>query len=244
MKNSPTEASLRCAIVSLRIPGASWIRATEWSIKAYAERFGLEVIKLDTRKLDLRVLRWRRRWRNLHLEKFQLYDLLAEFDRVLYVDADILIHPEAPNIFEAVPPDSLGVVDEHFGSEAPKRQQEWRRMQRRLGSLGEMPDRYFNAGMLVASRGHRDLFNYHSLKLAGGRWPDQNTLNYYALQMGIPLHWLPDTWNCMPVSGGRFSDPSLRRQSWIIHYAGEPAKSELQADLAFFGHSPEAGHCS
>jgi lipopolysaccharide biosynthesis glycosyltransferase len=224
----------RLAVVSLRVPGADWVRLTEPSAERYAERFGFEVVHLEEKNLNLEVLRWRRRQRNLHLEKFQLFDLLSDYDRILYLDADILVHPEAPNVFDLVPENSLGVVNEQLDEEAPKRAQEWRRMQRRLGKLGSEPERYFNAGMLVVSRCHQPLFNYRELRFAAGRWPDQNTLNFYARQYEIPIQWLGPEWNCMPVFGERFTNPERRRMSWFIHYAGEEAKAALSDDLTSF----------
>lgn len=234
MKISSQHSELRFAVVSLRVPGADWVRLTEPSAERYAERYGFEVVHLEEKNLNLEVLRWRRRHRNLHLEKFQLFDLLADYDRIVYLDADVLVHPEAPNVFDAVPESSLGAVNEQLNEEAPKREQEWRRMQRRLGKLEAVPRCYFNAGMLVVSRCHRELFNYKELDFAAGRWPDQNTLNYTALKQGIPIHWLDPEWNCMPVFGTRFNDPGKRRASWFIHYAGEAAKGALREDLAHF----------
>jgi lipopolysaccharide biosynthesis glycosyltransferase len=234
MKTSDQSSALRYAVVSLRVPGADWVRLTEPSVERYAERFGLEVVHLEERNLNLEVLRWRRRHRNLHLEKFQLYDLLETYERILYLDADILIHPEAPNVFDLVPETALGAVNEQLNEEAIKREQEWRRMQRRLGKLDTTPQRYFNAGMLVVSRCHRELFNYRELTFAAGRWPDQNTLNYYARRLEFPIHWLEPEWNCMPVFGERFSKPEQRRTSWFIHYAGEGGKAALREDLAHF----------
>lgn len=234
MKTPSLQHNSRLAVVSLRVPGADWVRLTEPSVERYAERFGFEVVHLEEKNLNLEVLRWRRRHRNLHLEKFQLYDLLADYERILYLDADILVHPEAPNVFDRVPEAALGVVNEQLNEEAPKREQEWRRMQRRLGKLEHTPHRYFNAGMLVASRCHRELFNYKELDFAAGRWPDQNTLNYHVRKMELPIHWLDPEWNCMPVFGEHFSDPEKRHVSWFIHYAGEEAKAALFDDLEHY----------
>lgn len=221
------------AIVSLRIPRADWVRVTEPSVALYAERHGLDVVNLRSEKLDLSVLKWRRRFRNLHLEKFQLHDLLVHYERVLYLDADVLIHPEAPNIFEQVSTGAIGVVNEQLGAEAPKREQEWHWMQRRLGALDATPGRYFNAGMMVASQTHRPLFAYKNRNFAAGRWPDQNSLNYYAHRLRLSVEWLGPEWNCMPVFPA-FHQPEQRRKAWFIHYAGEPAKAALREDLRYF----------
>jgi len=229
------------ALVSLRLPGASWMAWTEEPARRYAARHGMETVFLTEPLLSLRVLRWRRRYRNRHLEKFQLYDLLSRYDRVLYLDADVLPHPEAPLVFEEVPAGVLGVVNEQLGMEEEKRLQEWRRMRRRLGGPPQVPGRYFNAGMLVLSPAHRELFAHQGVPFAAGRWPDQNTLNHRVACRGVAVRWLEPEWNCMPVFAERFWTPSLRRKSSFIHYAGESAKGELFSDLSFFGYPvPEA----
>jgi lipopolysaccharide biosynthesis glycosyltransferase len=183
--------------------------------------------------LDLNVLKWRRRNRNVHLEKFQIFDLLGSFNRLVYIDADVLIHPEAPNIFEHVPATHLGVVNEQLRHEAEKRIEEWNLMQRRLGPLGISPTCYFNAGVMVTSARHRPMFDYRNRSFAAGRWPDQNTLNYAAVAMQMPIQWMGWEWNCMPLFP-TFQEAEARRQAHFIHYAGESAKSALQEDIEYF----------
>lgn len=230
------EGSCNAALVTLRIPGVEWIRATEISVAHYAARHGFEIVTLTRKELDINVLRWRRRIRNLHLEKFQLFDLLGRFDRLAYVDADVVIHPEAPNIFEAVPSSHFGAVNEQLDHEAGKRVEEWNLMRKRLGPLGITPTRYFNAGVMVASKIHRRLFDYRERRFAAGRWPDQNTLNYAALAYETPMQWLGWEWNCMPLFPA-FHDPKLRRGAHFIHCAGEAAKAVMREDLDYFFRS-------
>jgi hypothetical protein len=38
---------------------------------------------------------------------------LRDFDRIAWVDADIFISPDAPDVFACVPPDKIGAVDDH-----------------------------------------------------------------------------------------------------------------------------------
>lgn len=224
----------RCAIVSLRIPGPDWVDVTESSVAAYADRMGWEVVVLRERKIKRTLRWWRRRKQNLLLEKFQLYDVLNDFDRVVFVDADVMIHPEAPNILDEVPSGALGVLNEQFGVEEPKRIEEWTLMQERLGCLDTFPSRYFNSGVMVLARHHRELFDYQKLKFAIGRWPEQNTLNYYTVRKMVPICWLDSRWNHIPLFPD-FWNAELRRRSWFVHYASEPAKQMMRSDLSFFG---------
>ena len=40
-------------------------------------------------------------------------DVLGGYDRIAWLDADIVVSPEAPNVFDAVPADFIGAVDDH-----------------------------------------------------------------------------------------------------------------------------------
>jgi len=48
----------------------------------------------------------------LFYEKFRLVNFFDKHDRILYVDADVLIRDNSSNIFEVVPEDSLGMQEE------------------------------------------------------------------------------------------------------------------------------------
>ena len=45
-------------------------------------------------------------------ERFQIYNLLDRYERVCYVDSDIYIKSNSPNIFEIVPEKKLGIYCE------------------------------------------------------------------------------------------------------------------------------------
>lgn len=45
--------------------------------------------------------------------KYRMLDHAKEYDRTLFLDSDVVVSPEAPNIFDVVPSDRLGVFDEY-----------------------------------------------------------------------------------------------------------------------------------
>jgi len=47
-----------------------------------------------------------------HYAKFEIKSLLDKYDRVLYLDSDILINPNSPDIFNIVSEDKIGMLDE------------------------------------------------------------------------------------------------------------------------------------
>jgi len=68
------------------------------SISNYAERTGSDFI-MRTAILD-HVLSDEQDYKNVIMEKFYIRELLRYYDRVLYLDADILVKPDSPNVFE------------------------------------------------------------------------------------------------------------------------------------------------
>ncbi len=104
----------KCAIVTLAI-GARYANpwrercARNW--RRYAQRHGYDVICIDHPLDDSE----RARRRKPAWQKLLIVDqpFAARYERLVWVDADILINPRAPSILEAVPEDRVGAVDEY-----------------------------------------------------------------------------------------------------------------------------------
>lgn len=78
---------------------------SEKSIRRYAKKIGADFIKQDTPSLDvdceISPKRFKAKAQRLAwIQKFYIFDLLKQYDRVLYLDSDILVTPHAPDIFE------------------------------------------------------------------------------------------------------------------------------------------------
>ena len=80
------------------------------SISDYAERTGSDFI-MRTAILD-HVLSDEQDYKNVIMEKFHIKELLNYYDRVLYLDADILVAPDSPNIFKYYPDIDLYLYNE------------------------------------------------------------------------------------------------------------------------------------
>lgn len=96
---------MTCAIVSAAF-GAEYERmskATFPSHLEYARRIGAECHLLKCRKFVAPV--------TPHWEKLQIADLLGTYDRLIWLDADVFVRPNAPSLFEIVPDGSFGDYD-------------------------------------------------------------------------------------------------------------------------------------
>lgn len=137
------------------------------------------------------------------------------FDRVILMDADILVRPGAPDLFAIVPPQAVGAYPEgrHFAREA---------IAAEAAALHGAPpfpaEDYVNTGVLVLSRGHLGLLRALAEGLVAGRIPDQDTQNVALRRLGLPLHRLGPEFNLM-ASGRHQAD---WRCGWMLHAAGAP----------------------
>ena len=206
-------------------------RFTHPLFQKYCSRHNLEFIVIKRKKIRYQPRLWPDQ-RSLSYEKFQIFELLETFDRLLYLDGDMLLHADCPNLFDLVPPDQLGCVYEDVGADAYKRFEEMDMAQRLWGKLPDYRGGYFNAGMMVLSPVHRNLFSFGQEKEFGGRWPDQTTLNYYCVKLGIVKKNLGPSYNFLPVYKNLWANDFERRRASIIHYAGKESKELFKKDYA------------
>ncbi len=212
---------------------------TQFAIKTfelYCEKFDLDLIVLDQLKYNLT---GNAKYQYLILEKFQSYDFLnGKYDRLLKVDTDMMITSFAPNIFDVVSEDSIGVVYEDVGSRKKRRLHEIKMAQKSFGNIG-WENGYFNAGMMVMSQQHNKA-NFLDKKILshikneqfdyGVR--EQNIINWKVKDLNYKIQSLDYRWNHMFMFdeinftnlklGSLFKDKV--KNSFIIHYAGDAIK--------------------
>jgi hypothetical protein len=185
---------------------------THPTIKAYADRIGAEFKVINEKKISSTSIHW---------EKFQIFDLLNIYDRILFVDTDIIIREDAPNLFDIVPKDKLGMFNE-----AP-----WTLRSRELMIdvckqygviLSNWDGRYFNTGVMVISRAHKYLFKKPDLEYFS--FYEQTYLNMriaeFVIKEELKIFELEYRFNRMTCMD-RFTGEE-RFASYFIHYAGFP----------------------
>lgn len=232
----PDTCHSRRALVTLAIGNLDYFPRTSALMRCWAAREGWDFHVIDRRRLHYNP-NWPRRRYAIHLEKYQLFDYFDRYERLIYLDADILVNPAAPDPFALVPEKSIGAVWDDVGPDAWKREEELVKLERRHGPLPPVNRRtphFFNAGVLVMSRIHQSLWLFERRAFIRGRWPDQSLLNYRVLQERLPVVDLGSAFNRMPVHGTDWTDVESRRSAWLAHYASQPAKQQLWEDLPHF----------
>jgi hypothetical protein len=176
---------------------------THPAFQAYARKVGAELVvwrDAGTHRLP-------------HYRKLDLGMLLGEYDRVLYLDTDIVIRPDAPDLFARVPEDCLGLFNQgpYHDYEAS--------VARFLAEEGFDPRlwdrRYFNTGVILASRGHRELFVRPAVERE--HFFEQTYLNLLFARSRPRIHELGPEWNCLPCI---WQSPGWDGHCYFAHYAG------------------------
>jgi hypothetical protein len=188
------------------------------SKRAYARKVGAEFVEIKSRK-----------WMDVHpnFEKLQMYDMLGQFDRVLFLDCDTFVRSGTPDLFTLVPEEYFGAYNESWwGGRADLPPNLW--TDYRAPHYGVEPQpmtRYFNSGVMVSSRSHRDVFSFPpglDRKQFGQQPIDQPWINLQLVSLGTPIRELPYTFNrTYSVSIGERTD------AYIIHYNGMRTDSRL-----------------
>lgn len=193
---------MRKAMVTLVIgqPYATLWRARAMpSWERFAERHGYELIAIE-QPIDDSPLAGQRSaaWQKLLIWR---HPRVAEFDRVLWLDADIVINDSvAPCPVEQTPAELVGAVQDQSMLSQPAmasafaRLNNWQKTPRELargyyeGNGFKPPADYFiNSGVLVLGRSHRDLLEhvYHHHEQTRVSYYEQIALSYEILSRGL-----------------------------------------------------------
>jgi len=186
---------MKTAVVTLCIAhpvNSGWMAAGLPSKQEYARRIGADFLNITEKKLGGSVAS----------EKYQIGEMLNDYDRILYLDADLFICPDAPNIFDVVPKDCFGIFDESWGG-YPRRERTSLMAWLRDAYPGCKCPWYFNNGVFVCSREHQWLFDHKDINWKA-QTAEQTHMTYRiweALQSSPPrikVHPLAKSWNWMP----------------------------------------------
>lgn len=176
-------------------------------IKNYAEKINADFININEFRTDYITQKW---------NKFYIYELLNQYKRIIYLDIDVIIRKDCPNLFDIVPENKLGMFNEgryvarfEFLEQASEYYGE---------PLKKWNGKFFNSGVMVISRIHKQLF-----KMPKGIdyvETDQPYLNLRILNDKIDMFELDYRFNRMDILDSICGISRL--DSYIIHYAGAP----------------------
>lgn len=185
-------------------------------IRQYAERIGADLHIISTRVYpDV----------NICYEKFQMRGLLDRYERIAYVDGDILIRPHAKNIFEHAPIGSFAAMNEaqYVHCWSPERALEQLVPH---GWVGPWNGVHFNAGVMVFDQSHKRLFE--NPFITNIPYWDQPLLNVMVERLGIPYHRLAPEFNFL-VFHHYWNPKDLRARAYFLHFAADDLNVQQKA---------------
>jgi len=195
----------RNAIVTVNV-GPLWKALGNITINTmikYAHRIGADFVNINNLVVHPIINH------DIRYEKFQIYDLLGIYDRIMLIDYDAVITKNCPDMFRLVPENKLGIKIADGSINAFKD-----RIEKQLGKI-EWGVHYYNSGLIIVSSQQRELFNYRSAKvLTSGFLAEQNTITYQIYAHRTPVHLLSSQEHYIPYLDGEVKNP------FVIHWAG------------------------
>jgi lipopolysaccharide biosynthesis glycosyltransferase len=204
---------------------------THPGLSAYARQIGADFISLNTSDGAAP-----------YFQKFRIADFLDIYERILFMDSDIVITDHCPDVFALVATDAFGawfpnpMIPGRFADQIARAQAE-------LGDIA-WTQNYFNSGVMVVSRAHRPIFESAKSYIEFARpqnYFDQTLLNYLVQRNRCPTIDLGFRWNHTAVA-----EKQDRFQSHFIHYAGGGRvpglrrADHIRRDLRTLGRFPSA----
>jgi predicted O-methyltransferase YrrM len=165
------------------------------------------------------------------LEKFRVGPIAAKYKRTLFVDADILIRSDAPNIFDTVPEGSIGMCNDW----AVQGDHGWHRIEReKLWESQGVPPLYpeymRNSGVIVVDDIHADIWTPPLHPVPGNHVDEQFWVERWT--RFYDFYELPMRWNT------QWYYPDFRHTrdaAYFLHFACCPHDRrmvELQSEIA------------
>jgi ADP-heptose:LPS heptosyltransferase len=200
---------------------------THPTFKDYAKRVGADFVVLDKQEVSKTTPQW---------EKFRIYHLLNKYERILYVDTDLIIRDDCPNLFDLVTEDRIGLFDE---SRFTDRRGLVQSMADYFGKNVSYNGKYYNTGVMVISRCHKMLFAKPEVEV--GNFYEQTFFNMRLFDEKVKIKNLDYKFNRMTCIDG-ISGVS-RLDAYIVHYAGCPdldlMTSLMKKDLTSWKYDKE-----
>lgn len=167
--------------------GEELLAISEPSLAAYAERCGADYIVLHpplNQRFPLAA-------------KWHVAGVLDHYERIAFIDADVLVPPSAGNIFDAVPRGAFGIVDElrYVLRGWPGLVAGYQRFREGQGLGRAFVPHYLNSGVYVAERSHKAALAAPVKPCHVDHCIEQHQLNAMLDTLGVPVHLLPERWN-------------------------------------------------
>lgn len=213
---------MKKAVFTLAVGDNPMYRAAVMSFQRYADQVGADLVVAEALHYPITLDNPRHTASKAWTEKLYIGELLKQYDRVLYLDADIIVAPHARDIFEVYT--DLETLYAFNEGQLLQRQQVIDKITAIMGPLDNWPQYndkpvYYNVGCMLISR-QSPLFDTATLddlqKLCNYiQYYEQTYFNYLLHRDGMKHESISAEFNRMDALGEEgYLDASF------IHYAG------------------------
>lgn len=160
---------------------------TEPLMRAYSARIGADFVALRNETQS-----W---W---GLEKFRVKKFARAYDRTLFVDCDVILRSETPDMFSLVPPGSVGLHQDypHLTQDAWLKT-EWAAVMASQGVPRVLPEQScLNTGVVVCDKSTAYIWDAPPRPLPGQHCDEQLWIESTIRTFGVPVVELHSSLNC------------------------------------------------
>lgn len=190
---------------------------TQPTLKKYAEKIGADFVVINEKRLSNKYI---------HYEKFQIFDLFGKYHRILFLDSDIIVRPDCPDLFEVVSENKLGIFDEgRFEDFLPVIRDACVKYKM---SIPKWSGQSYNTGVMVLSRLHKHLFKKPDQEYDcynGYLHYEQPYINLKIMTENVAVKDIGYKFNRISIMDKPTGENRL--SSYMIHYAGAPESVRL-----------------
>lgn len=198
---------------------------TKQSWDHYCDRHDIDFFAITEPQLDNGTPHWFR---------YFIFDIKPDYDRYLYVDSDIMVRWDAPNIFEQYKDLSkLHVVRDNSGLSWI-----WEGINAYKQLFGDVDldwERYFNSGVLLFSQEHKNLINsfknfyienideIFSFQKQVRKGFDQTPFNYFNAHNETEIEFMSEKYNLVHMARKEIlQNYYFIDMGWFWHFNGIP----------------------
>jgi ADP-heptose:LPS heptosyltransferase/lipopolysaccharide biosynthesis glycosyltransferase len=193
-------------------------KLTHPTLKAYAKKIGADFHVITEKKLKTNI--------PIGYEKLQLANYLDDYHRIIFIDTDIIIREDTPDLFSFVPEGWFGVFNE--GEWIPERIKSLENSCKELGiSAPHFKSQYYNTGVMVFEQRHADVFIEPPKYI--DHFYEQSYLNIMLARNLCKVRNLSSSFNRMSFMDEKKLTKDHYLESYIVHYAGQLKQLGVEA---------------
>jgi lipopolysaccharide biosynthesis glycosyltransferase len=202
----------------------------------------------DDVKADFIVLNDVKTYQHPHYLKFELHNMLqsGEYNRILFIDTDVVVKRGSPNLFAIVPKDKLGAYEEgHIGKGNPATDKrmcmrsycryyniEMEKQKLRQVNLNGWNEKYYNSGVFLVNKDTNPFVPALGGVVKIGGFFDQDYFNLMIHEKKIPVQDIGFKFNHFPWGWVDSKSKDITKNCYFMHYAGLKNRVErMTADL-------------